>query len=55
METLIELFDQRPMENVLGVEMFRPRRVVYICPEFVARSVEIQKKLREYLVKEGYL
>ena len=53
METLIELFDQRPMENVLGVEMFRPRRVVYICPEFVARSVEIQKKLREYFRRRG--
>ncbi len=33
METLLELIDERPLENVLGVEMFRPRRVVYICPE----------------------
>ncbi len=33
METLIELIDERPLENVLGVEMFRPRRVLYICPE----------------------
>ena len=53
METLIELFDRRPLENVLGVEMFRPRRVVYICPEFVARSPEIQKKLREYFRRRG--
>ena len=29
-ETLIELYDDRPLENVLGVEMFRPQRVVYI-------------------------
>ncbi len=33
METLLELIDERPLENVLGVEMFRPKRVVYICPE----------------------
>ena len=33
MQTLIELIDERPLENVLGVEMFRPSRVVYICPE----------------------
>ena len=33
METLIELIDDRPLENVLGVEMFRPKRVLYICPE----------------------
>ena len=53
METLIELFDRRPLENVLGAEMFRPRRVVYICPEFVARSAAIQKKLREYFRCRG--
>lgn len=33
METLIELIDERPLENVLGVEMFHPARVVYICPD----------------------
>ena len=33
MDTLIELIDERPLENVLGVEMFRPKRVLYICPE----------------------
>ena len=36
MQTLIELYDERPLENVLGVEVFRPQRVVYICPEGVA-------------------
>lgn len=33
MQTLLELIDERPLENVLGVETFRPSRVVYICPE----------------------
>lgn len=36
MQTLIELFDERPLENVLGVEMFRPQRVIYICPQDAA-------------------
>ena len=26
MKTLIELYDDRPIENVLGTEMFRPER-----------------------------
>ena len=48
METLIELYDQRPLENVLGVEMFRPKRAVYICPERAARDTALQKKMRAY-------
>ena len=53
METLIELFDKRPMENVLGAEMFRPKRVVYICPEFAARDAALQKKIRLYFSHRG--
>ena len=53
METLIELFDQRPLENILGAEMFRPKRVVYICPEPVARNAALQKKLRAYFSHRG--
>lgn len=48
MDTLIELYDERPLENVLGVEMFRPARVVYICPEEIARDTRLQDKLRSY-------
>ena len=53
METLIELFDNRPLENVLGVEMFRPRRVVYICPDYAARDTALQKKMRAYFLHRG--
>ena len=53
METLIELYDERPLENVLGVEMFRPSRVVYICPEEVARNARLQEKLRVYFAHRG--
>ena len=53
MQTLIELYDKRPLENVLGVEMFRPERVVYICPEAVAADQNIQKKLRTFFRHRG--
>ena len=53
METLIELYDERPLENVLGAEMFRPKRVVYICPEAVARDQSLHKKLRSYFAHRG--
>ena len=52
-ETLIELYDERPLENVLGVEMFRPARVVYICPDRVASNKRIQQKLRLYFQHRG--
>lgn len=53
MQTLIELYDERPLENVLGVEMFRPKKVVYICPEGAASDQRLQKKLREYFRHRG--
>ncbi len=53
METLIELYDERPLENVLGVEVFQPKRVVYICPDKVASSQTLQKKLRDYFRHRG--
>ena len=53
METLIELFDRRPLENILGAEIFRPKRVVYICPEIVARSAALQKQMRVFFKRRG--
>lgn len=53
MDTLIELFDQRPLENVLGVDMFRPKRVVYICPEHIASNTALHKKIRTYFSHRG--
>ena len=41
METLIELYDERPLENVLGVDMFHPKRVVYICPGSFASDLNL--------------
>ena len=32
METLIELYDERAIENILAPDMFRPQRIIYLCP-----------------------
>lgn len=53
MQTLIELYDERPLENVLGVEMFRPEKVIYICPEAVASDQTIHNKLRHFFRHRG--
>ena len=38
METLLELFDERPLENVLATEVFRPRRTVFLAPSEIAED-----------------
>ena len=53
METLIELYDERPLENVLGVEVFQPKRVVYVCSETEAKDQGLQARLREYFRHRG--
>lgn len=50
-KTLIEFHDARPLENVLGVEIFRPEHVVYICPERAPRSAKEQ--LKRYFSHRG--
>ena len=53
MQTLIELLDARPLENVLGVEMFRPERVVYVCPSDFRDNKHIQDKLGTFFRHRG--
>ena len=53
MKTLIELYDERPLENVLSAEMFRPERIVYICPEAVFNNKQRHIKLVEYFKHRG--
>lgn len=49
MDTLIELYGERAIENVIGPEMFKPARVVYLCPPEVA-----QNKLRQNIIKDFF-
>lgn len=53
MKTLIELYDERPIENVLATEVFRPQRTIFLCPPEVAQNKNIQNKMREYFVRRG--
>ena len=53
MKTLIELYDERPLENVLSTEVFQPERTVFICPPEVASDQPLQNKLREYFRHRG--
>ena len=53
MQTLIELYDERPMENVLSTEMFRPQQTVFICPAEVAGSPAWREALKQYFRHRG--
>ena len=50
-KTLVELYDVRPLENVLGVEIFRPGHVIYLCPEQTPKDAE--RQLRRYFSHRG--
>lgn len=53
MDTLIELFDERPLENVLGAEVFRPNRLIFLCPSEVAQNQKAQDSLRCFFKKRN--
>lgn len=53
MKTLIELYDERPIENVLASEVFQPERTVFLCPEQLAKNTKWQEKLRGYFIHCG--
>ena len=53
MQTLIELYDERPLENVLGVEVFRPEQVVYVCPDDFQNEKRVRAKLDAYFKRRG--
>ena len=53
MKTLIELYDERPLENVLGVDVFKPESVVYICPNDFSGEKKTRQKLETYFRHRG--
>ena len=54
MNTLIELYDERTIENVLAADMFRPQRIVYLCPTEVAQSRERQEQIADFFRYRGW-
>lgn len=49
MKTLIELYDERPIENVLASEVFCPAQTIFLCPPEIASSKQAQETLRRYM------
>ena len=54
MNTLIELYDERAIENVLAADMFRPQRIVYLCPTEVAQSRKRQEQIGDFFRHRGW-
>ena len=53
MKTLIELYDERAIENILGPEVFRPQKVIYLCPEDVMNDPAKKKVIPDYFAYRG--
>lgn len=53
MKTLIELYDERIIENVLGPESFHPEHIVYLCPPEVTENETRRKNLKQFLQSRG--
>lgn len=54
MDTLIELYDERAIENILAPDMFRPRRVIYLCPGEIAQNRNRQEKMKSFFLRRGW-
>ena len=53
MKTLIELYDRRPLYNVLSTEVFRPERTVFVCPPDFIKDAARQDAMRAYFKGRG--
>ena len=54
MTTLIELYDERAIENVLAADMFRPQRIIFLCPAEVAQSQRRQNQIGDFFRHRGW-
>ena len=54
MNTLIELYDERAIENVLAADMFRPQQIIYLCQTEVAQSRERQEQIGDFFRHRGW-
>ena len=53
MKTLIELYDKRPLENILATEVFRPERTVFLAPPKVAEDKALRAAVNAFLKGRG--
>ena len=54
MDTLIELYDERAIENILAPEMFRPKRIIYLCPNEIAQNRKRQEQMKAFFQRRGW-
>ena len=54
MNTLIELYDERAIENVLAAGMFRPQRIFFLCPTKVTQCQDRQKQISDFFRHRGW-
>ena len=54
MDTLIELYDERAIENILAPDMFHPKRIVFLCPEEIAQDRKRQEKISAFFRRRGW-
>jgi len=52
--TLVELYDERSIENILAPDMFRPERIIYLCPSGIVQDRGRQDKLRAFFRRRGW-
>ena len=53
MKTLIELYDERPIENVLATEVFRPQETILICPPEAETDRALRMGLKQYFARRN--
>ena len=53
MKTLIELYDERPIENVLATEMFLPEETIMLCSPEVISDKALKESLNRYFEHRG--
>ena len=53
MKTLIELFDEYPIKNVLATLTFSPDECVLICPSVISDNKEMKRSLRDFYKYRG--
>lgn len=53
MKTLIELYDERPIENLLATDVFRPERTVFLCPPEAYENKALQENIRRFFDHRG--
>ena len=53
MNTLIELYDERPLDNILATEVFRPERTVMLAPPELLADGQLIAGVRAFLKGRG--